>query len=199
LRGCWQEELAIIPSTIFLRDATRRGYEAVARIEDLRGNPMNYHIGDQVVHWTYGPGTIIGIDEKVLANKARKYYVVEVERMTLWVPIGDAGEKSIRPPTPGAEFKKLLKLLRGPCKQLPDQQSQRQSELSERMKRRTLAEICCIIRDLVARSRTQKLNRNDADTLRRAEEFLLNEWELALRMPRETAQREMDSLLEEVE
>lgn len=160
---------------------------------------MNYHIGDQVVHWNYGPGTIIGIDEKVLANKARKYYVVEVERMTVWVPVGEAGEKSIRPPTPSAEFKKLLKLLRGPCKQLPDQQSLRQNELSERMKKRTLADVCCIIRDLVARSRTQKLNRNDAETLRRAEEFLLNEWELALRMPRETAQQEMDSLLEKVD
>jgi RNA polymerase-interacting CarD/CdnL/TRCF family regulator len=160
---------------------------------------MNYQIGDQVVHWTYGPGTIIGIDEKVLANKASKYYVVEVDRMTLWVPVGEAGEKSIRPPTPSAEFKKLLKLLRSPCKQLPDQQSQRQSELSERMKKRTLADICCIIRDLVARSRTQRLNRNDADTLRRAEEFLLNEWELALRTPRETAQQEMDSLLKELE
>jgi RNA polymerase-interacting CarD/CdnL/TRCF family regulator len=159
---------------------------------------MNYQIGDQVVHWNYGPGTIIGIDEKVLGNKASKYYVVEVERMTLWVPVGEAGEKSIRPPTSSAEFKKLLKLLHGPCKQLPDQQSQRQNELSERMKKRTLAEICCIIRDLVARSRKQRLNRNDAETLRRAEEFLLNEWELALRMPRETAQQEMNSLLQEL-
>ena len=41
---------------------------------------MNYQIGDQIVHWTYGPGTIVGIDEKVLANKASRYYVVEVAK-----------------------------------------------------------------------------------------------------------------------
>ena len=119
--------------------------------------------------------------------------------MTLWVPVGEAGEKSIRPPTSGAEFKKILNLLRGPCEQLPDQQYQRQNELSERMQKRTLADICGIIRDLVARSRNQRLNRNDAETLRRAEEFLLNEWELALSTPREIAQQEMKSLLKDLE
>jgi RNA polymerase-interacting CarD/CdnL/TRCF family regulator len=160
---------------------------------------MNYQIGDQIVHWTYGPGTIVGIDEKILANKTNKYYVVEVEQMTLWVPVGEAGEKSIRPPTPGAEFKQLLDLLRGPGEQLPDQQYQRQSELTERMQKRTLSDICCIIRDLVARSHTQRLNRNDAEILRRAEEFLLNEWELALGTPREIAQQEMKSLLKDLE
>ena len=160
---------------------------------------MNDQIADKVGHGTYGTGTIIGIDEKVLANKAGKYYVVEVNRMTLWVPVGEAGEKSIRPPTSGAEFKKILNLLRGPCEQLPDQQYQRQNELSERMQKRTLADICGIIRDLVARSRNQRLNRNDAETLRRAEEFLLNEWELALSTPREIAQQEMKSLLKDLE
>jgi RNA polymerase-interacting CarD/CdnL/TRCF family regulator len=160
---------------------------------------MNYQIGDQIVHWTYGPGTIIGIDEKVLANKAGKYYVVEVNQMTLWVPVGEAGEKSIRPPTPGAEFKQLLNLLHSPCESLPEQQYQRQNELAERMQKRTLEDVCCIIRDLVARSHTQKLNRNDAETLRRAEEFLLNEWELALGTPREVAQQELKGLLKELD
>jgi RNA polymerase-interacting CarD/CdnL/TRCF family regulator len=160
---------------------------------------MNFQIGDQVVHWTYGPGTIIGIDEKVLANKANVYYVVEVGQMTLWVPVGEAGEKSIRPPTPGVEFKQLLSLLHGPGEQLPDQQYQRQSELTERMQKRTLSDICLIIRDLVARSRTQRLNRNDAEILQRAEEFLLNEWELALGTPRELAQHELKTLLKDLE
>ncbi|MEJ2601231.1 MAG: CarD family transcriptional regulator [Anaerolineales bacterium] len=160
---------------------------------------MNYKIGDQVVHWTYGPGRIIGIDKKVLANKADTYYVVDVGRMTLWVPVGEDGEKSIRPPTPGDKFKQLLKLLRAPGEQLPDQQRQRQSELSERMQKRTLKDVCYIIRDLVTRSRTQRLNRYDNEILQRAEECLLNEWELSLGTPREIAQNELKSLLEVIE
>jgi RNA polymerase-interacting CarD/CdnL/TRCF family regulator len=160
---------------------------------------MNYQIGDQIVHWTYGPGTIVGIDEKVLANKSGRYYVVEVGQMTLWVPVGEAGEKSIRLPTPGDEFKQLLNLLQSPSEDLPDQQYQRQSELVERMQKRTLSDICCIIRDLVARSRTQRLNRTDAEILRRAEEFLLNEWELSLGTPREIAQHELKDLLKIME
>jgi RNA polymerase-interacting CarD/CdnL/TRCF family regulator len=159
---------------------------------------MNYHVGDQVVHWTYGPGTIIGIDEKVIANKAGKYYVVAVEQMTLWVPAEGQGEMSIRPPTSCDEFKQLLNLLHGPGEQLPDQQYERQNKLAERMHKRNLVDICCVIRDLVARSRTQKLNRNDAETLRRAEEFLLKEWELALGTSREIAQHELESLLKDL-
>ena len=119
--------------------------------------------------------------------------------MTLWVPVGEAGEKSIRLPTPGAEFKQLLTLLQSPSEQLPDQQYQRQSELVERMQKRTLSDICCIIRDLVARSHTQRLNRTDAEILRRAEEFLLNEWELSLGTPRDVAQHELKNLLKELE
>lgn len=169
------------------------------RTKMQEGYPMNYQIGDQVVHWTYGPGRIIGIDKKVLANKAGTYYVVEVGRMTLWVPVGEAGEKSIRPPTPGTKFKQLLNLLRSPGEQLPDQQRQRQSELAERMKKRTLADICRIIRDLVTRSRTQRLNRYDNEILKRAEECLLNEWEISLGTPRAIAESELNNLLEDLE
>ena len=160
---------------------------------------MNYQIGDQVVHWTYGPGRIIGIDEKVLANKACVYYVVEIGRTTLWVPVGETGEKSIRPPTSRAEFDRLLNLLRGPGEQLPDQQYERQNALAERMQKRTLSDICYIIRDLVTRAHTQRLNRNDSETLKRAEEFLLSEWELSLGTPREVAEHELESLLKERE
>ncbi len=160
---------------------------------------MNYHIGDQVVHWNYGPGRIIGIDEKVLENKARVYYVVEIGRTTLWVPVGEKGEKSIRPPTSRSEFKQLLNLLRGPGEQLPEQQYERQNQLAERMQKRTLSDVCFIIRDLVTRSRTQRLNRNDSETLKRAEEFLLSEWELSMGTPREAAEHELESLLKERE
>jgi RNA polymerase-interacting CarD/CdnL/TRCF family regulator len=159
---------------------------------------MNYQIDDQVVHWSHGPGKIIGIDEKRLSGRTRLYYVVEAGRATIWVPVDEAGEKSLRLPSTLLEFKELLNLLTGPGEELPDHQFQRRSELSERMQKRSLNDICFVIRDLIFRSTSQKLNRNDVDVLKRAKEFLLSEWELSLGIPRARAQLELQSYLETI-
>lgn len=159
---------------------------------------MLYQVGDRVVHWNYGPGIITGMDEKVLAGSNRLYYVVEVNRSTLWVPADEAGEKSLRPPTPASAFKDLLLILDSPADELSENQYQRQTQLVQRMQNRTLEDICCILRDLTARAQQQKLNRSDLEFMRRAQEFLLDEWELSLGTPRESARKELESLLKGV-
>ncbi len=156
---------------------------------------MNYHIGDQVVHWLYGLGKITSIDEMRLEGKTRLYYVVEIDRLTIWVPVVETGQSCLRSPTPSSEFKILLGLLSSPGEQLHDHQFERRNELAQRMQRRTLRDICHIICDLNSRSRVQKLNRNDFSVLKRAKEFLLVEWELSLGIPRTSAMRELDMLL----
>ena len=45
---------------------------------------MRYQVGDKVIHWAYGIGTITGLDEKYLAGKTRSYYVVELSNSTIW-------------------------------------------------------------------------------------------------------------------
>jgi RNA polymerase-interacting CarD/CdnL/TRCF family regulator len=156
---------------------------------------MKYHIGDQVVHWLYGLGKVTGMDEKSLAGQTRLYYVVEIDQLTIWVPVVEAGQSCLRPPTPSAEFKLLLGLLNIPGEQLHDHQFERRKELAQRMQRRTLMDVCHIICDLNSRSRVQKLNRNDFAVLKRAKEFLLVEWELSLGTSRTIAQHDLDLLL----
>jgi len=156
---------------------------------------MNYHIGDQVIHSTFGPGKIIAIDEKRLAGQTRQYYVVDTGELSLWVGIDEMGEKSIRPPTRSYEFRSLLNILRGPGEGLPDHFHDRKNQLSERMHNRNLTNICFVIRDLTSRSLLQNLNYNDRTVLRRAEEYLLDEWELSLGTTRSSASRELEVLL----
>lgn len=40
---------------------------------------MDYKIGDKIVHWTYGLGTVVAIDQKDIDGVTQEYYVVEVE------------------------------------------------------------------------------------------------------------------------
>lgn len=156
---------------------------------------MNYGIGDTVVHWTHGLGTIIAIDERQLAGVTQQYYVIEVELYKFWVPIEEAQEGSIRFPTDNIQFIRLLDVLRIPGQKLPDNQYKRKNELRERMQKRTLEGLCHVIRDLSDRSQSHALNQNDSSVLFRAEEYLLDEWVLAMGDERQHALHELEILL----
>lgn len=158
---------------------------------------VNYKIGDVIVHWSYGIGTVVAIDQKNIAGVTQEYYVVEVERFKFWVPIEEANEGSIRFPTESIQFEALFDILRMPGECLPDHQYQRKIALRERMqKEKTLEDLCHVIRDLTDRSRQNTLNQNDSSVLMRAEEHLLDEWVLSLGTERSNAMHELEVLLQ---
>ena len=49
---------------------------------------MNFHEGDTVMHWTYGLGQIIRLEERDLSGLKTPYYAVQIRDMTVWVPSG---------------------------------------------------------------------------------------------------------------
>lgn len=156
---------------------------------------MDYEIGDAVVHWTHGLGTVIAIDEIHLAGITQQYYVVEIEPLKLWVPVAEAHEGSLRFPTESTQFKRFFDILRTPGESLPANHYQRKLLLRERMQKRSLKGLCHVIRDLTDRSRHHPLNQNDASVLFRAEEHLLDEWALSLGVERSNALRELEVML----
>jgi RNA polymerase-interacting CarD/CdnL/TRCF family regulator len=157
---------------------------------------MDYAIGDTVVHWTHGLGTVIAIDEMHLAGITQQYYVVEVDLLKIWVPVDEANKGSIRFPTESIQFKGLFDILRTPGERLPDHQYQRRIELRERMQKRTPEDLFYVIRDLTDRSRNHTLNQNDSFVLSRAEALLVDEWVLSLGAERSNAIHELKVLLE---
>jgi len=156
---------------------------------------MKYKIGDTIVHWTYGLGTIVGIEKKDYAGVTQQYYVIEVDHLQIWVPVEESHVSSIRFPTEGTQFEALFAILRAPGEQLPDHQYQRRIVLQERMQKKTLADLCHLIRDLADRSRQHTLNQNDAAILSRAQEQLLDEWVRSLGVERSNACSELDVFL----
>lgn len=156
---------------------------------------MKYKNGDMVVHWNYGPGQITGIEEKQYAGQTRQYYVLKTSQLTLWVPTDEEGEKSMRQPVSRTEFKSFKEILRSESDPLPDDQFQRHSQLTERIRRKSLDDVCRIIRDLTARAQSQKLNRNDTAILKQAQELILGEMQLSLGTSREHVELEFNSLM----
>lgn len=155
-----------------------------------------FQVGDQVIHWVYGLGEIIELDEKVLSGKANHYYVVQMRDLTLWVPQNRTGSQSLRPPTPAEDFERLFDLLASPGDPLSTNSYARKGELAEILKDKTLESICRVVRDLVTYKRNGRSNENDNSTLTYARNFLLNEWSVALSVPFHQAERELADLLE---
>lgn len=157
---------------------------------------MDYKIGDTVIHWTHGLGKVIAIDEKQLAGAIQKYYVVEVGILKLWIAVDEANEGPLRHPLNGVKFKTLLNNLQTPGKALSDNYTKRKFELRDRIQKRNLDSLCLLIRDLTQRSYDHALNPNDTAVLFRAEEHLLDEWVISLGVERETAQAQLDMILQ---
>lgn len=157
---------------------------------------MSFRVGDQVIHWMYGLGEIIQLDEKVLFGRTGRYYVVQMRDLTLWVPLNETGEQCLRFPTPARDFQKLFRILASPGEPLSPDRFTRKTQLTELLKDRTLESICRVIRDLVYYKRTKRINENDNSILAHARNFLLNEWSVVLSVPIQQAERELRDLLE---
>jgi len=157
---------------------------------------MSFQVGDQVIHWVYGLGEIVQLDEKVLSGHTGKYYVVQIRDLTLWVPLTETGERCLRFPTSARDFQRLFHILASPGEPLPVDRFVRRTQLTELLKDRTLESICRVVRDLVYYRRTKKINENDNSILAHARKCLLDEWSVALSVPVQQAELELRDLLE---
>lgn len=156
---------------------------------------MSFQVGDQVIHWAYGLGEIIQLDEKELFGRTGKYYVVRMRDITLWVPINETGERCLRYLTPAGDFQKLFGILASPGEPLSTDRLERKTQLTERLKDGTLESVCLVLRDLAFHKQIKKMNDNDSSILARARSFLLDEWCIVLSVPVQQAEHELKELL----
>jgi RNA polymerase-interacting CarD/CdnL/TRCF family regulator len=156
---------------------------------------MDYKIGDPVMHWTYGLGRIVGLEERVIAGQKALYYAVQVQDLTVWVPADGNLETRLRPPTPAARFKQLFAILTSPGEPLPEDRHERKTWLAEQLKDGREESLCRVIRDLSAYQQAKSLNENDMSLLKRAQNVLLGEWGFSLSIPVMQAESDLHRLL----
>jgi len=158
---------------------------------------VDYQVGEKVVHWNYGMGDVIQLDEKLLGGQMTRCYVVRIRDLTIWVPIHQVGDSSLRLPTPRDEFENLFAILCSPGELLSNDRLERRTQLIEKIKDGKLESICQVVRDLSFYRQAKKLNDHDKTILERAQSFLLNEWRLALTVSLPEAELELKRLLED--
>ena len=137
---------------------------------------MDFHAGDPVMHWTYGLGQVVRLEETDLSGTNILYYAVQIGDMTVWVPADGKLESRLRPPTTEPGFKKLMGILSGPGRPLPEDRQERRSQLLELLKDGRAESLCQIIRDLTASQKIKSLSDNERTLLKQSRASLLGEW-----------------------
>lgn len=158
---------------------------------------MNFHVGDKVIHWSYGLGEIERIEEKPILGRPTNCYVFRTTDLTIWIPINDLQQHSLRSPTSPEEFVKLSTILTSPGEKLVEDRALRKDQLMEQMRDGQLASICRVVRDLTHFKRSTKLNDQEKSILERAMNSLLTEWTYSLAMPLSQAHQAITNMLGE--
>lgn len=157
---------------------------------------MGFQIGDTVIHWSYGLGKIVLIEEKALRGEQTTCYVFRNHDLTIWIPIDELSQTSLRTPTAPKEFEALFAILSSPGESLPEDRMVRKDQIRAQMKGGELASICRVIRDLEYFKATAKLNDQEANLLEQAKRSLLTEWTYSLDVTPVQAQMTLMKLLE---
>jgi RNA polymerase-interacting CarD/CdnL/TRCF family regulator len=156
---------------------------------------MSFQIGDKVIHCVFGLGEISAIEEKPINGQLTNCYVVKITDLTIWIPIDDLQQNSLRLPTLPEEFVKVLPILSSPNEILEDDRVLRKHQLIEQLRDGQLASICRVVRDLTHFQQNSKLNDQEKSILERAINTLLAEWSLSLGTPVNLAHQAMESML----
>jgi RNA polymerase-interacting CarD/CdnL/TRCF family regulator len=159
---------------------------------------MDFHEGDTVMHWIYGLGRIVRLEERNLSGENVLYYAVQIEDMTVWVPADDKLESRLRIPTLKAKFMHLLTILSGPSETLPIDRQERKLLLLEWLKNGRAESLCRVIRSLSTYQNIRPLNGSDQALLKRSQNALLGEWGFAFSVTPLQAEIELNRLLTSV-
>jgi|SRR5215211_2646075 len=156
---------------------------------------MKFHEGDTVMHWTYGLGQIVRLEERDLSGSKSLYYAVQIQDLTVWVPSDGELQHRLRVPTSKSGFKELLAILSNPGEPLPDDRLERRTRLLTLLRDGRTQSLCQIIRGLHAYRKLRPLNDSDQSILKQSKSALLGEWGFVLSVTVAQAELELHRLL----
>jgi len=159
---------------------------------------MPFKAGDSIVHPAYGVGSIVRVEEKRLVeDQPRWYYVVVVDKSTLWVPVDENNAAGLRVVTPKKELDRYRAVLRGRPGALERDHNKRRTLIHERVKLGSFQNLCEAVRDLSAQSWKRPLSEADLTLLQRLSHSLYREWAVSAGVSLPDATAEVQALLQE--
>ncbi len=157
---------------------------------------MRFRPGDYVVHPTYGVGNIVRLEERQLAEaEVRLYYVLAIDKGTVWVPVRSNGSTLLRAVTSKHELDQYRTLLKSRPTTLQRDYKKRRLEINERLQQGSFGMLCEVARDLTALGWKRPVSEGDAALLLQVNNNLWREWAAASGLSVPEAVHEVSALL----
>ncbi len=156
---------------------------------------MRFDIGDKVIHSIHGLGEIVQIEEKIIHDLPMLCYKFQTGSLTIWIPVDDPQQHSLRLPAKAKEFVGLSEILTRPSNTLLEDRVLRKEQLMTLLRDGQLKSIFQVVRDLTGFKHSKKLNDQEKFILERATNSLLVEWAYALEITPNQAHQAMVTLL----
>lgn len=137
-----------------------------------------YNIGDKVVYPMHGAGIIVGIEEKKILDKVRKYYILKlpINDMEVMVPFDNVDESGVRDIMTKQDMDEVLKILEeDEVLDMPKNWSRRYQFNMDRIKTGDVEEIAKVVRTLEKVDTEKSLSTGERKLLRNAKQIILSE------------------------
>jgi CarD family transcriptional regulator len=136
-----------------------------------------FQVGDKIVYPMHGAGVIEATEEKEILGEKQQYYVINmpIGNMLVMVPMGKASDVGIRLVVDMPTLEKALFIFHHGESDQSLPWSQRYRLHIAKMKTGDIQEGAEVIRDLMCRNKTKKLNTNEKKMLNSAKNILISE------------------------
>ena len=157
---------------------------------------MEFRSGDDVVHPSYGVGSIVRLEERELgASGLCWYYVLAIGTATVWMPVNADGSTTLRAVTRKQDLEHYRTILSSEPTLLVRDFKKRHLELVERLTSSSFQVMCEIVRDLTALGWNRPMGETDATLLKKVRDNLWREWAAATGQAQQEAIQEVGALL----
>jgi CarD family transcriptional regulator len=150
--------------------------------------------GDKVVYPHHGAGVIKEITKKSFQDEKKKYYVFQqtLGEMMISVPVDNVENVGIRSVISQNKARKVLKVLSGRTKKLPEDWNQRFKINNEKMGSGDIFQVAEVVRDL---SKRDGLSTREKRMLSKAKKILTSELMHSLKKDEENILNRIDKRL----
>ena len=148
-----------------------------------------YNIGDEVVYPMHGAGVIVGVEDKEILGKIRKYYILNmpIKEMKVMVPVDNAEEVGVRNILGKEEMDEVLEILSGKDKtKMPSNWNRRYRFNMDRIKSGDIKEIARVVRFLERVDQEKSLSTGERKMLTGAKQIIISEMVLVYKKDPDT-------------
>jgi CarD family transcriptional regulator len=156
-------------------------------ILEVMSKAKNFQVDQRVVYPSQGVGVVKSIEQKNFKDAKIPYYVIyiEVNDMTIMVPVDKAAELGIRATVSREEAQKALEMISEDFEPIPSDWKLRYQMNLDLLKKGAIQDIAAIVRSLYHRSKVKELPILERKLYDSALKLLEDELSISLRKPRE--------------